>query len=156
PAIELDGELAGSGTNGLTITTGGNLIEGLVINRFQGAGIVLRGTGATNNVIAGNYIGTDVTGTLDLGNALDGIRIEQGASNNIIGSSDTLTDTSAVNLISANGGNGILLTDAGTSGNIVGGNLLGTDVNGVANAATSFGAGSRGRKPGNAFGGSGT
>ena len=40
---------------------------------------------ATGNMIIGNYIGTDLTGALDLGNNLDGIVLDNGAHNNTIG-----------------------------------------------------------------------
>jgi titin len=38
-------------------------------------GIYMEGTGASNNVIQGNYIGTDITGLLPLGNQKDGITL---------------------------------------------------------------------------------
>ena len=72
--IELDGSLAG-GADGLWILSGNSLVRGLVINRFAtdqygwrgGTQISIRqeygGLVPGNNVIEGNYIGTDVTGT---------------------------------------------------------------------------------------------
>jgi Ca2+-binding RTX toxin-like protein len=129
PIIELDGELAPVGTEGLTITAGNTTVEGLVINRFQGDGIDLEG--ATGDAITANFIGTDVTGLLDLGNAQTGIRIGATAQNNTIGG----TATGAGNLVSANGRSGVFILG---SNNLIAGNFIGTDLNGVANAATSF------------------
>ena len=66
PLIEIDGSLASAGAHGLWITAGDSTVRGLVINRFSGNGIVVLTNG--NNVIEGNYIGTDATATLDQGN----------------------------------------------------------------------------------------
>ncbi len=48
------------------------------------AGVYAPGTGAQDNVIQGNYFGTDVTGTQPIGNGT-AIELEDGASNNLIG-----------------------------------------------------------------------
>ena len=40
--------------------------------------------GAAGNVVLGNFIGTDVTGTVGLGNALGGVEIN-GAAGNTVG-----------------------------------------------------------------------
>ena len=56
---------------------------------------------ANNNLVQGNLIGTDITGTLRLGNSY-GIRIMY-AENNLIGG----TEPGAGNLISGNSSNGI-------------------------------------------------
>ena len=63
--IELDGSVAGVGVHGLHITAGSSTVRGLVINRFGGSGIVLETTGG--NMIEGNFIGTNVTGSAKLG-----------------------------------------------------------------------------------------
>ena len=79
----------------------------------------------TGNVIQGNYIGTDITGTQDRGNTLDGIRIRAGASNTTIGG----TAIGAGNVISANVDDGIDMED--TTGNVIQGNFIGTDATGT-------------------------
>jgi hypothetical protein len=66
PLIVLNGASAGSGVNGLTISAGSNIVEGLDINQFSGAGIDLTTNGG--NLVQENYIGTDATGTVALGN----------------------------------------------------------------------------------------
>ena len=57
-------ELRGPGTWGLKITAGDSTIRGLVINRFTDE-VVLETNGG--NIVAGNFIGTDSTGTQDGG-----------------------------------------------------------------------------------------
>ena len=41
--------------------------------------------GTGNDTIVGNYIGTDVSGTIAIGNSVAGIQISQGSESNIIG-----------------------------------------------------------------------
>ena len=84
PIIELDGASAGTTANGLTITAGSSTVRGLVINRFGGDGISITGSGASNNAVLGNFIGTNAAGTAALGNGT-GVVIDNGASNNTIG-----------------------------------------------------------------------
>jgi hypothetical protein len=62
PIIELDGSMAGYLINGLEVTAGNSVVRGLVINRFEEDGIRLTNNG--RNMIEGNYIGTDITGTV--------------------------------------------------------------------------------------------
>ena len=82
---------------------------------------------AENNVVSGNYIGTDVTGSVAVGNNF-GISVASSATNNLIGG-DT---PGSENVISGNQW-GIRLV--GGVGNIIGntikGNLIGTDPSGL-------------------------
>ena len=57
--IQLDGQNAGAGSDGLRIIAGGggSTIRGLAINRFGDDGIEI--SGSDNNTIAGNFIGTE-------------------------------------------------------------------------------------------------
>jgi hypothetical protein len=67
--IVLDGSLAGV-VDGLTIASGNSTVRGLVIDNFAAAhvgGLVLSGSG--NDVVTGNFIGTDVTGESTAANA---------------------------------------------------------------------------------------
>ena len=83
--------------------------------------------GISNNAIQGNLIGTDATGT-QLARQRAGRGGIFGASNVIGG-----TDVMARNVISDNGGNGILMgTDnALVHDNLVQGNFIGTDITGT-------------------------
>lgn len=101
-----------------------NLISG---NAFHG--IVIEGDGSANNIVAGNYIGTDVTGTAAIGN-LVGIMITSPLGGNRIGTNgDGSNDIAERNLISGNLSSGIFLTGEDTQ---IAGNFIGTDVSGTA------------------------
>ena len=120
--IELDG--TGAGGDGLTITAADSTMRGLVINRFSGDGISITGAAATGNVVEGNFIGTDVTGTVALANNLRGVLI-QDASGNTVGGS--LAEQR--NVISGNIWSGIgAITAPGT---VIQGNYVGTDAGGT-------------------------
>ncbi|EMI15641.1 Laminin G, subdomain protein 2 domain protein [Rhodopirellula maiorica SM1] len=121
--IELDGSSAGN-ANGIYLGEGsdGSTIKGLIINRFAYSGIQISSTG---NSIVGNFIGTDSTGSSDLGNSRDGITIS--ANNNLIGSASAADR----NVISGNNDEAIDV-DAGYSGTIIQGNYIGTNADGTA------------------------
>ena len=124
PIIELDGTNAGSDANGLTISAGNSTVRGLAINRFSEYGILLEGSG--DNVVEGNHIGTDVTGSQALGNGLDGVQIDDTANNTIGG-----TTPEARNLISGNDARGISISGSNATGNQILGNYIGTDSTGT-------------------------
>jgi hypothetical protein len=121
PIIELDGTNAGLTANGLTISAGDSTVRSLVINRFERQyGIELKNKG--NNTIEGNYIGTDVTGTQDLGN---GVGVSVISTANTIGG----TTPEARNLISGNY-IGVNIFFTGDQNKVMG-NYIGTDVTGT-------------------------
>ncbi|MCA9062538.1 MAG: DUF4347 domain-containing protein, partial [Planctomycetaceae bacterium] len=111
---------------GGTATGTGNLISG---NLYIGLTLW---NGATGNVVQGNLIGTDVTGAASLGNGSDGLVIEDSAGNTIGG-----TTAAARNIISGNADNGIFVTGAGSTGNSILGNYIGTNQSGTAALANS-------------------
>jgi CSLREA domain-containing protein len=85
------------------------------------------------NVIAGNYIGTNAAGTSVIGNGLYGVRVFGGSSNYIGTNGDGVGDSIEGNVISGNLWGGILLAyDAGnpTSANYIQKNLIGTNASG--------------------------
>ena len=77
-------------------------------------------------VVQGNFIGTDASGTNALANACDGIFINNGAHNSLIGGSSA----AARNIIAGNG-NAVAINVANTSGVLIQGNFIGTDVTGT-------------------------
>jgi hypothetical protein len=124
--------LQGSDPNGSAavgnIIGGTNATERNVISGNGAYGIGIHGSTTTGNVIQGNYIGTNAAGTSAQANASAGIVIYTSAHNNTIGG----TSTSARNVISGNATQGIFIADAGSNGNAVQGNYIGTDKNGTA------------------------
>jgi hypothetical protein len=129
PLIELSGASGGSVTDGLVISAPNSTIKGLVINRFQDNAIKITGSGATGDIVQGNLLGTDPTGSFALGNNAAGILVENGAINVLI----------TGNLISDNGfepgvgsGSGIDIVGSTTSYVTIAGNFIGTNANGTA------------------------
>ncbi len=100
----------------------------MIINQFDGDGIELKGVSSSSNTVEGNYIGTDTSGTLDLGNTQNGVTIVSGASSNVLGG----TAASRRNIISGNDSVGINIQDTNTISNRVEGNFIGTDITGQA------------------------
>jgi CSLREA domain-containing protein len=145
PIVELDGTMTGPGSIGLTFRGGASTVRGLVINRFKRQGIALLARGGY--LIEGNYIGTDLTGTVARGNGEHGISLVRefftNSNNAIVG-----------NVISANVGHGIDVghPDAGT--NRIRGNRIGTDVSGTAALGNTL-DGIRIAAPNNTIGGAG-
>jgi len=74
----------------LHVTSAGNSIHGLAIYGFRRA-IFVFGTAAINNVIAGNFIGTDAAGVYTaptIAGSGNGVELSQGAAHNRIGGRD--------------------------------------------------------------------
>ena len=129
PVVELNGASAGSSAIGLQLNSAFNTIIGLAINRFFSYGVVLSGV---SNVIQGNFIGTDTTGTIARANASYGIYVES-PGNQIGGASGNKKGNGGLpftlgNLISGNN-TGIFIY--GTSGNVVQGNYIGISATGT-------------------------
>jgi hypothetical protein len=88
-------------------------------------GVLVINDGSRFNVIIGNYIGTDATGTKALGNGWYGIEISR--QDNVVGGAYR----GAGNVVSANVYGGIVLFLSTASGNRVQGNFVGTDYTGT-------------------------
>ena len=118
-------ELTGNGLQmtGLVISGGNSIVRGMVLNRFGFDAISLEGNGG--NVVEGNFIGTDPTGTLARANGSGGIRVS--SSGNRIGG---LT-AAARNVISGNSVAGIAIQGSTATGNVVQGNYLGLNAAGT-------------------------
>ena len=145
PLIELNGVNAGA-TGGLAITAGNSTVRGLIINRFNGNGILLQNNGG--NVIQGNYIGLNAGGTSASGNAQFGVLVIN-IPNNTIGG----TTASARNVISGNTFENVRLSGTNATGNIVAGNYIGTNAAGNAAVVNGFAGVSLFGAPGNTIGG---
>jgi CSLREA domain-containing protein len=134
--------------NGLLIGGSNSTVKGLVINRWPQHGIRIDGPDATGNKITGNYIGTDATGTKDLGNLNNGVGID-GAPNNAIGGAMD----GERNVISANAYQGVKIENPNATGNKVMGNYIGTDKYGAAALGNSADGVFVIHSPNNAIGG---
>jgi hypothetical protein len=124
---------ASSNTIGGTTTTARNIISG-----NQTGGILVTGSGTTGNLIEGNFIGIDPTGTAALANAFYDVLIQGGATANTVGGITSTPGTGAGNVISGNktpsttSGFGVEISGTGTANNVVEGNLIGTNAAGTA------------------------
>jgi astacin (peptidase family M12A) len=116
-------------TDGSTNNTIGGTSPGAqnVISGNASAGVWIKGAGVNQNTVRGNYIGLGATGSA-VPNTFAGIRIESGAANNVV----------ANNVISGNTSEGLRIIDAGSSGNIVQGNLVGTAPGGTSAVPNGF------------------
>ena len=136
PLIRIDGSMAGtSGVTGLTVYASNCTIEGVDITDFSGDGLYITGG---SNIIENDYIGIDPTGTTAEGNQYEGLEIFS-ASNQIVqnvisgNGYNTGTDT-------ANGSAAVYIASAGSNGNVITGNYIGTNSAGTA-AVANGGAG---------------
>ncbi|WP_129676230.1 SdrD B-like domain-containing protein [Candidatus Chloroploca sp. Khr17] len=139
PLIELNGALAGAQAVGLTITGGGSVVRGLVVNGFAtgnfAGGIRLQTGGG--NWIYGNYIGTNFAGDTRVANTR-GIWIDGGSSHNRIGTNaDGVNDVAERNVVSANAAQNIWIYQPATAGNLIMGNYIGLNAAGTAAVGTN-------------------
>ena len=133
--LDNSGSVAGNGLTGVQIqdapgnTIGGtaagsgNVISGNLVGIF----VYKSGGDASLNVIQGNFIGTDPQGAVDRGNTSHGISITN-AGGTIIGGASS----GARNVISGNGGDGVLIGGSTAWDTAVSGNLIGTGAGGAA------------------------
>jgi hypothetical protein len=116
--IDLDG--GGSGYDGISLTDN-STVTGLAINRFNDYGVRIFGS---NDLIVGNFVGTDVSGTLAEGNGA-------------LGAAGVATGNGTIegNVISGNLGRGILANGSCVIDN----NLIGTDPTGTVGLGNGVG-----------------
>ena len=129
PVVVLDGSTLSAGENALTLDAGSDNSEvrGLVFSWIPGDAIYVES--ADDVTIAGNYIGTDATGTLDEADTW-GLRIRNSDRATIGG-----TDPADRNVISGNT-YGVLIQMSSTDSRIIG-NYIGTDATGSADLGNS-------------------
>ncbi len=143
----------GNSEEGVYITGRNNTVGGAtaaernIISANNDAGIAIQGATASGNKVAGNYVGTDVSGTKDLGNTSSGVFL--GASNNTVGGAMA----GERNVISGNDTEGVLISGNNSTGNKVWGNYVGTDKSGTANLGNGNSGVVVSEAPNNAIGG---
>jgi CSLREA domain-containing protein len=121
------GKLARKVGAGIVLESSGNRVGGIIV----GQGNLLSGNNvglvsyepSSNNTIQGNLVGTDVTGTMVLGNSYDAV-VLNATSGTLFGGSAP----GAGNVVSGSGGWGVVAY--GTS-IVVQGNFIGTDITGM-------------------------
>src|SRR5215211_2010408 len=118
----------------LTVGSGasGSVIRGLAIGDFT-TGILLY-IGSGNNRVEGNFIGTDTSGTVVLGNQ-EGVHIFE-APNNTIGGT---TATAGVRNVITGNLYGVRISSDNATGNKIAGNNVGIDASGTQSLASSRG-----------------
>ena len=109
-----------------------NTLTGSVVSANQGNGVDI--AGSSDDTLSGDFIGTNPSGKYptdvfnnSLGNEASGVAIYGGSTNNTIGG----TATGAGDVISNNDQQGVWISDGGTSDNVVEGDFIGTDKDGV-------------------------
>jgi titin len=122
----------GSDTN--NIIGGPKADERNVISANGGDGVGLFNPGTSANIVEGNYIGTDKTGSAPLPNAGSGVDILTGATGNLVGG----TAAGAANII-ANNNAGVAVDGSTTVGNSILGNSIFASVSLVGISLTSGG-----------------
>lgn len=104
-----------------------------VISGNGASGIQIFGTTASGNVVQFNLIGADITGLRALGNRYDGVFLNNAPGNTIGGLSGQ------GNVISGNGQVGVQIYQLGARGNVIVGNLIGTDILGRPDLGNAYG-----------------
>ncbi len=114
----------GNEGGGVFLSSADNLVGGTapgtrnVVSGNVGDGVNIFNPTGTGNSIQGNFIGTDATGVLPLGNTGNGVGVEFGAADNTVGG----TDSGAGNTIAFNAVDGVNVATG--TGNAVWGNLI--------------------------------
>ncbi len=143
--IELNGQSVTGTAVGLDLDAGKSTVRGLVINRFGAAAGAFLGSGglrmaSDNNVVSGNFFGSNAAGDAALANVGFGVTIDSGVGNLVGGITpeDRNLFASDATDSSSSGGIGIQVrtTDPGTR---IQGNYIGTNAAGEAALGNSLG-----------------
>lgn len=118
--------ISGNDTGVELVDSSHNVVHGNVISGNTQFGIRIGGPEAAGNVVAANFIGTDVSGSFAIPNGQAGISIQHAPMNSVGG-----VDLASRNLISGNGGDGLQILGADATNNVVQGNFVGTDAGGT-------------------------
>lgn len=126
----------GNGNNGIYITgeassniVGGNIEEHRnIISGNSNFGVNITKANSDSNLVIGNYVGTDITGSVAIPNEAGGIILNSGSAYSTIGG----MSESDRNIISGNMNSGVLIRGVGTKMNRVLGNFVGIAADGIA------------------------
>ncbi len=123
-----------------TLIGGTSAGERNIISGNLQQGVIVAGLNAYSNLLQGNYIGTNASGTGAIPNAFDGVLVREGAAFTRIGAfgDGSALETARRNVISGNGGPGITIQDAATNDNRVMGDYIGVAADGVAHLGNAF------------------
>ena len=133
--VQADGSTAKANASGIVVSSAGNTIGGAtasardVISGNTNAGVLIVGSTASGNLVAGDYIGTNAAGNATLGN-LDGV-VLMASGNTVGGSTAGARNVISGNVGPAGTGVGVLLEGTSTN-NVVAGNFIGTNAQGTA------------------------
>jgi hypothetical protein len=132
--VDVTGQVALKNRYGVVLVGGAqdNIIGGKepgeanVISGNQSAGMLIRGSGTNGNVIIGNFIGTDSSGSEEVGQGA-GIWLLDGPQGNLIGG----TAEGEGNVIAYSGTTGIIIEGVDTIGNTIRGNSIHANARGA-------------------------
>jgi len=144
PLIEIDGSAVAGDC--LLVSAGHSNFYALNIHSCGGTGLVLRG--AHLITVQRCFLGTDPTGLIARGNGAHGLFILEGSDTQIGG-----TGVGEGNLLSGNGGDGLLVQGSDSFTNVVQGNIIGLDAQGTAELGNARNGITLEAAPGNTVGG---
>ena len=136
--IVIDGANTGP-SNGLLIQSSNNIVQGLVVENFEQDGIRIEAVPpmeyACQNLIYCNFVGTDYTGTLDLGNGRNQSSLWAGVMIRQIPMGTACNNIVDANLISGNYADGVGIVGPMVPGDVYGNtvirNFIGSDITGL-------------------------
>lgn len=120
----------GNGLDGVADYSPSNTIGPANVISANLVGVLISGSGATNVLVKDNLIGTDSSGTAAMGNALQGVLIEN-ATDNVIQGNGQGSQVISGNQI------GVQIDGSASTRNLVAGNFIGTDKTGGADRGNS-------------------
>ncbi len=129
PIITLNGSSVVGTVNGFTLQGGDALVRGFVVQNWEASGFSSQ-TAFSTLTIEGNYIGTNAAGTAAAPNGGHGV---DASGSVFVGG----TTAAARNVISGNGGQGVLMTSGASDSSVVG-NYIGTDATGTTALGNTF------------------
>ncbi len=110
-----------------------------VISGNSETGVAAFDAGTSNNQVIGNYLGLNAGGSAARPNGYFGVSLNDGVSQNQVGGSRSGTSCiGPCNVISGNGGDGVLISGADADNNTVAGNFIGTNPAGTTAFANTY------------------